>query len=254
MADTNGADKGNGKNGVEAVERALKLLDAFHHARSSLTLADLAAQTGLFKSTILRMMVSLEKHGYVQRLDTGRYALGSAAFELGNAYRRTFSLTDVVRPVLEKLAVQTHESASFWIRDGEHRLCLCRVESSQDLRDALFREGERLLLDKGPTSTLLRAFSGEPGRKFDQVRKETAAVSLGLYRREIAGISCPAFGPGETLGGALTLTGPRLRFTGQSLERMKQAVNVAAQSVTRSLGGRNPYQPKQETAQWKFAS
>ena len=190
-------DSGRGKSGVAAVERALSLLDAFHDAKSSLSLADLAAHTGLFKSTILRLLVSLEKYRYVKRLDTGRYVLGSTAFDLGNAYRRTFSLTDVVRPVLEKLAAQTQETASFWTRESEHRLCLCRVESSQDLRDAAFREGERLLLDKGPTSMLLRAFSGEQGRKFDQVRKEAASVSVGLYRREVAGISCPVFGPGD---------------------------------------------------------
>ena len=109
-------DAGNGKSGVAAVERALMLLDTFHDAKSSLSLADLAAHTGLFKSTILRIAVSLEKHRYIDRLETGRFVLGSAAFDLGNAYRRTFSLIDVVRPALEKLATQTHESASFLLR------------------------------------------------------------------------------------------------------------------------------------------
>jgi hypothetical protein len=130
---------------------------------------------------------------------------------------------------------------------------LCRVESSQDLRDAAFREGERLLLDKGPTSMLLRAFSGERGRKFDQVRKEAASVSVGLYRREVAGISCPIFGPADSLAGAITLTGSRVRFTGHSLDRLKQSVLVASRNATRSLGGRNPYQPEVKR-QWKLAS
>lgn len=239
-------NNGNGKSGVAAVERALMLLDAFHNAKSSLSLADLAQRTGLFKSTILRLAASLEKHRYLHRLESGRFVLGGAAFDLGNAYRRTFSLIDLIRPVLEELAARAHESASFWVLEDGHRVCICRVESSQDLRDALFREGERRELDKGPTSTLLRAFSGEKGKHYEEVRREAAAVSIGLYRPDIAGIACPAFGPGETLAGAVTLTGPSSRFTGATLDRMKKVASEAAASITRSLSGRNPYQPNQE--------
>lgn len=238
------ADETNG--GVGAVEKALQILDAFHDAKSSLTLAELAEKTGLFKSAILRMVVSLERHRYVQRLDSGRFVLGSAAFDLGNAYRRTFSLIDVVRPVLEHLSAQTRESASFWTTEGGFRTCVCRVESSQALRDALFREGDRLALDVGPTSTLLRAFSGEAGKGFDEVRREAAAVSLGLYRPDVAGIACPAFGPGAALAGAVTLTGASQRFAEPALDRMKQAVTTAAQSITTALNGRNPFHTPQE--------
>ena len=225
------------RKGVEALERAFRLLDVFSHAPSSLSLAELAERSGLYKSTILRMFVSLERFGYVQRLDSGKYVLGSTLFELGSAYQRTFRLMDFVRPPLERLAAGMRESASFWVLEGEHRVCLCRVESSQSVREAIFREGDRLLLDKGPTSTLLRAFSGAKGKRFDEVRREVAAVSLGLYRSDVAGISCPAFLPGGILAGALTLTGPRQRFDDRSVNRMKAAVSQAAEEITHALGG-----------------
>ena len=142
-----------------------------------------------------------------------------------------------MRPVLERLALETRESASFWVLEGGHRVCLCRVESPQGVREAIFREGDRLALDKGPTSTLLRAFSGEKGRRFDEVRREVAAVSLGLYRSDVAGISCPVFLPGDSLAGALTLTGPRQRFDTRAVTRMKASVSQAAQEMTAALGG-----------------
>jgi DNA-binding IclR family transcriptional regulator len=225
------------RKGVAALERSFTLLDAFRGAQSSLSLAELSARTGLYKSTILRMFVSLERFGYLQRLDSGRFVLGSTLFELGNAYRRTFRLIDFVRPVLERLAAETRESASFWVLEGEHRVCLARVESSQSVREAIFREGDRLQLDKGPTSTLLRAFSGAKGKRFDEVRREVAVVSLGLYRTDVAGISCPAFLPGGELAGALTLTGPRQRFDARAVARLKAAVRQAAEEITGSLGG-----------------
>lgn len=235
------------KKGVAALERAFALLDAFRSAQSSLSLAELSARSGLYKSTILRIFVSLERYGYLQRLQSGRFVLGSTLFELGNAYQRTFRLIDFVRPVLERLAAEMRESASFWVLEGEYRVCLCRVESSQGVREAIFREGDRLLLDKGPTSTLLRAFSGARGRRFDEVRRDVAAVSLGLYRSDVAGISCPAFLPGGDLAGALTLTGPRQRFDNRAVARMKEAVRRAAEDITRSLGSHQ----EQAEAKWK---
>ena len=225
------------KKGVAALERAFDLLNAFRGAPASLSLAELSARSGLYKSTILRIFVSLERYGYLQRQESGRFVLGSTLFELGNAYPRTFRLIDFVRPVLERLAAEMRESASFWVLEGEHRVCLCRVESSQSVREAIFREGDRLLLDKGPTSTLLRAFSGAKGKRFDEVRRDVAAVSLGLYRADVAGICCPVFLPGGMLAGALTLTGPRQRFDARTVARLKVAVRQAAQEITLALGG-----------------
>jgi DNA-binding IclR family transcriptional regulator len=224
------------KRGVEALERGFILLDAFRGGPASLSLSELADKTGLYKSTILRLFVSLERYGYLVRLESGRFALGGTLFELGNLYKETFPLIATVRPTLERLAAQMNESASFWVREDGYRVCLCRVESSQHVREAMFREGERLVLDKGPTSTLLRAFSGAKGARFDKVRRDAAAVSLGLYRADVAGISCPVFLPGGALAGAVTLTGPRQRFDRRALPRLKAAVRQAAEEATRSLG------------------
>ena len=226
------------KRGVESLERAFELLDAFREGPSSLSLSELSAKTGLYKSTILRLFVSLERYGYLVRLDSGRFALGSTLFELGNLYKQTFRLIDRVRPALERLSLQMKESSSFWVLENGHRVCLCRVESSQNVREAMFREGDRLLLDKGPTSTLLSAFSGAKGKRYDDVRRDTAAVSIGLYRADVAGISCPVFAPGGALAGAVTLTGPRQRFDERALGRMKAAVKASAEEITQSLGGK----------------
>jgi DNA-binding IclR family transcriptional regulator len=228
------------KRGVEALERGFILLDAFRGGPESLSLSELAAKTGLYKSTILRLFVSLERYGYLVRLESGRFALGGTLFELGNLYRQGFPLVATVRPALERLAAQMKESASFWVTEGGYRVCLCRVESSQDVRDATFREGERRVLDQGPTSTLLRAFAGEKGKRFDEVRRDRGAVSLGVYRPDVAGISCPVFLPGGALAGAVTLTGPRQRFDRRALPRLKAAVRAAAEEITRSLGRGGP--------------
>jgi DNA-binding IclR family transcriptional regulator len=70
-------------DGVAALDRAIAILDAFTTAERSLSLAEIAARTGLYKSTILRLANSLLRGQLLERLDDGRYRVGPAAFRLG---------------------------------------------------------------------------------------------------------------------------------------------------------------------------
>ena len=65
------------EGGVAAVDRALDILAAFKPTDKALTLAELAARTGFYKSTILRISQSLLRHNYLQRLDDGSYRIGA---------------------------------------------------------------------------------------------------------------------------------------------------------------------------------
>src|SRR4051812_50087674 len=72
---------------VEAVERALAVLDAFQADRAEMTLAEIAAATGFYKSTILRLAASLERSGYLVRAENGVFRLGPAVWRLGAGCR-----------------------------------------------------------------------------------------------------------------------------------------------------------------------
>src|SRR4030081_992440 len=72
---------------VEAVERALAVLDAFLADRAEMTLAEIAAATGFYKSTILRLAGSLERSGYLVRAENGVFRLGPAVGGAGVSHR-----------------------------------------------------------------------------------------------------------------------------------------------------------------------
>ena len=76
------------EGGVAAVDRALSILDAL--TEDQVTLAELSKRTGLYKSTVLRLLKSLEKFGYVLRTADGTYRLGSKVLSLGSLYQRHF--------------------------------------------------------------------------------------------------------------------------------------------------------------------
>lgn len=116
------------QKGVEAVDRALKILDCFSVGTQEISLAELSRLTGFYKSTILRLAVSLERSGYLVRGESGMFRLGPATWRLGSCYRQSFDLADVLRPELKTLCEETNETASFYIREGDSRVCLYRTE------------------------------------------------------------------------------------------------------------------------------
>jgi DNA-binding IclR family transcriptional regulator len=223
-------------DGVAAVERALAILDAFTERDRALTLAELARRTGYYKSTLLRLAASLEKRGYLTRLEDRGWRLGPAASRLGAVYPFAYNLGEVVEPVLQSLAAQTGETASFNVRDGEVRVCLYRFESAQRLRDHV-RPGEVLPLDRGAGGTVLLAYSGASGPDYERVRKRGVYTASGERDPQLGGIAAPVFGPHGMLAGALIISFPLSRLDGEAAVRLEPVVVAHAALATERLGG-----------------
>jgi DNA-binding IclR family transcriptional regulator len=225
-------------DGVAAVDRALSILDAFTHNHPKLSLAEISKRTGLYKSTVLRLAKSLEKFGYVHRSQEGSYWLGSKVLFLGSLYQRHFRTSEIVPQALGRIVDELKEAASFYVRDGDHRICLHRVESTRAVRDAV-HEGDRLPLTVGASSHVIRAFSGAPGARYEQIRRSMYAASYGERDPETAAVACPVFGVGDVLVGALAVSGPRYRLEALGLDPILPVLFRHAIDLTRILGG-NP--------------
>lgn len=79
-----------GNEGVIAVEKALALLDCFRPGEESLTLTALAQLSGYHKTTVYRLMNSLERMNYVIRRDNGVYTLGPRLLYLASSMNNPF--------------------------------------------------------------------------------------------------------------------------------------------------------------------
>lgn len=218
--------------GTASVDRALSVLNVFSPEKPIWTLAEIAAQTLLYKSGVLRFLASLEHAGLVQRTADGKYCLGPKIARLNAAYTASFSLADVVVPVMHRLVAATRESASFHVRQGEQRLCLYRVDSPQPIRDHI-RAGDLLPLDRGAGGRVLMAFDGAQGAIYDEIREKKLISKVGDRSEEVAGISSPVFDAAGRVVGALTLTMPATRFKHDH----EPHVRAAAIEITEALGG-----------------
>lgn len=225
------------RQGVAAVERALSILDAFHDGEPTLSLSKIAQRTGLYKSTTLRLIDSLESFGYIRRLQTGDYQLGPTLFRLGMIYRQSLNLGDFVMPALQALAKETTESASFYIRQGQVRVCLFRVDSAQAVRDHV-RVGDELPLRKGAAGRVLVTLeAGISAAKGAVDQGKFTVATIGERQADLAAVAAPVFGAAGELVGALSVSGPRTRFTKTAVADIAASVLRSAKSLTAALGG-----------------
>lgn len=232
-----GTDRDEAPKGVAAVERALLVLSALEAEPEPLSLSELARRTNLYKSTILRLLETLLARGFVVRIMDTRYALGPTVHRLGMAYERRNPLRHHIMPVMRRLVETGAESPSFHIRQSEtKRLCLFRIDSNHSTLDRV-NVGDFLPLDRGAAGRMILAFDGEPGESYDSLREECFALSLGERDPICAGMASPVFGPGGQPVGALSLSGPKERFTGDNIIRMRRQLIEASREITESLGG-----------------
>lgn len=211
---------------VESVERALTLLNAFNSGKEEWSLAELANETGFYKSTILRLMGSLERFGYVQRDREGIYRLGPSLLRLAQLGQPPLDVESLVRPILVQLRDATHETASFYVREANERVCLYRENSRQEVRHHL-EEGTRLALGQGAAG---RALSQEPTQRGEVFH------SFGDREPSLAAIAVPVIGHTGNLHGALTISGLIHRFTPDACAEYAEILKVKAQQLELRLG------------------
>lgn len=208
---------------VESVERALSILEAFGSERRTMTLAALAHETGLAKPTLLRLCASLIRFGYLRRDPHGPFRLGPSPWRLGTLYRAAFSRGDAVRPLLRRLVAETGETASFYVREGDERICLYRERSPAGGGQRL-DEGQRLTLGPGASSYVLLRWADPAAR----VGAERVRISRGERNPDLVACATPVLAADGRLLGALTLSGPKARMDEAMLARAAALLPAAA--------------------------
>lgn len=228
--ETETANSSPPEKGVAAVDRALAIIFALENSSGPMTLTQIAATTGFYKSTVLRLLESLLGFALVVRLDEGSYLLGPAIMRLGLAYEQQNPIRLQIRPVLADLVAKGAESPSFHIRhDSATRLCILRLDSNHSTLDRV-REGDVLPLSVGAAGRIIAAYS-------NATAAPVMEVSIGERDPACAGIAVPVFAAGHRFLGALSLSGPRERFGPKHIEEMRPMLLDAGRILSQMFGG-----------------
>ncbi len=237
MAEPSGA----GASPVESIDRALLTLQVLARAGArGMSLAELAAELGVNKSTLHRVLAALRFRGFVtQDLRSGAYALGPAATRLSDDYLGAENQPALVPDALVALCGVADELVHLGVLSGTHVVYLDKVEPERSVRvwSAVGRRspavttalGRALLAFRGTDRSALAGYVRAAGRAdidADHVWGVLERARARGYATEDqeneAGISCvavPLLRSGSAVA-AVSVTAPAERMTPTRVEAL----------------------------------
>ncbi|WP_223067020.1 IclR family transcriptional regulator [Paenibacillus caui] len=235
---------------VRAVERALDILMCFIKTEE-LGLTEIAGQIGLHKSTVHRLLTTLEERGFVIRDGaTDKYRLGMKIWELSAHLSQSDDPAVLLLPRMEKLRDSLGETVSLYLRDGNERLRIQAVQSNHAIR-RVAPVGARLPLYVGASSKVLVAFADEEfreallsspdwppavdrkaySRQLQEIREKGYATSYEEREPGASAVAAPVIGRSGKAKAALSVSGPVSRLTSEKLEELGPVLIEAAREM-----------------------
>jgi DNA-binding IclR family transcriptional regulator len=247
---------------LQSVSNALTILELLGE-QNEVGIADLARRLGLAKSTVHRLLTTLEAHGFAaQNPATGKYRLGLKAIAVAGRALDLIDFRPLVRPILLNLRDETGETAHLVIRYGDKALFIDKVESQSTIRMTSHLGWQAPLYCTATGKVLLAylpaeeranllsqlVFKGytpntitDPARlaaELEAIRTrgfscDNEEIELGLYC-----IAAPVFGRQGEIVAALSISGPVTRI--KNKPALIEKVRLAGQEASRALGFAGP--------------
>lgn len=248
----------------------LRVLESFTNSEPVLGVTEIARRVGLHKSTVSRILATLEQAGYVERGPAGgRFRLGLGLIALAGPLLADLDVRRLARPTLERLVAATGETTALMLWDGVGAVVAEQVPSPHEVKHTApigkrwvtynsssvqafvstmpEPEIERLLeggvLVGNRSATALREYR----TRLADARRIGYAVNDGLTSEEEVGIAAVARDHRDDVVAAVLLSAPRFRVSRERIEEIGPQVAAAAQEISAHLGmtatraGREPW-------------
>lgn len=220
-----------GKYVVPALAQGLCLLSLFSRETPTLTAPDISTRLGLSRTTVFRLLHTLQLLGFVSReQDERSYRLGPALLNRGFAYLASLDLVERAQPILQRLREETRMSAHLAVRDGQEIVYVARFAARTTVASSVqigtrfpvhatvmgrmticdFTDRElAALFPKEP----LAAFSDQTPTSLaalkeilSQDRKVGYAVSQSYFERGVSSIAAPVRDESGRIAAAINIT------------------------------------------------
>ncbi|AQV97112.1 IclR family transcriptional regulator [Cupriavidus necator] len=253
---------------VPGLERGLRLLAEFSSRERTLSAAELARRLKVPRSTVFRLLATLEMMGFVERTDGGReFRLGMAVLRLGFDYLASLELTELGRPLLDRLRDEIHYPCNLVVRDGRSIVYVAKSVASRPFASTV-NVGTRLpahatvlgrvLLEDLSLAELralypeerLEVYSENTPRTVEELyemvqrdRQRGYVLHEGFFEASISTIAAPVRDRSGKVVAALGATIPASRIDPDQLDNVVEQVRRAAAELSSLLDYR-PEVPK----------
>ncbi|MCP5024929.1 MAG: IclR family transcriptional regulator [Actinomycetia bacterium] len=246
-------------SGVQSVSRAFAILQSL--AGGPAGLSEIAARTDLPKSTVARLLATLQELGAVGQDDTGgEYRMGALVTELAGSVSPTRNLANLAHQSLVELVEDLEEAAGLAVLDETGQvLYLDQVDADHDIqiRDwtgeylPFHCVSSGLVLMAGAAPALLRQATSSPLPRYtsqtvsdateilervDEARCSGVAWTTNELADDITSVAAPIVDPTRTVVAAVHVHGPSYRFPGdRRRDEIEKIVTEAANRISTLL-------------------
>lgn len=157
MSDTR--DETVSKHTIPVIDRMMEVLTAIEQRSAGLTIRDLTVELGLPRTTVYRIVNSLQQYAMLRRDDDGAYHLGRRLLTFASHVASRASDIDLVavcQPHLDKLASDVGEGVKLSVIDDEGILVLAAAQGKREYALTV-APGQRMPIHAGAASKLLLA-------------------------------------------------------------------------------------------------
>jgi IclR family acetate operon transcriptional repressor len=245
---------------VRAVERALDILLCFTKDKPTLSLTEIAEQVGMHKSTIHRLLATLESKRFITRDKTsGMYQLGFLFIEFASIMLHGLDVQHWALPYLQQLSLQSGETVDLAILNHDHVVYLQVVESTQRIKIAaavgeqlpvfctatgkaflayLPEDRVRLILAQGMTKYTERTLDSpeELFKNLRETRERGFAISQQEYEKDINAVAAPIMDADGCPIAVIAIVGPSYRMSFERMLELGQIIQGTAEAIAREVG------------------
>jgi len=222
------------ETGTQAIDRAADLLVSVVESPHALGVSELAARSGLPKSTTSRLLGALERRGLVQRAGDRRVVPGPVLLRF--AHRDTSeSLVELAGPALKALSELSGETINLGVPTPLGVEHLAQIDSRHFVGGTNW-VGRRVPFESSANGKVLRAFSAQRPPAGQPVRAQGYATTVDELERGLSALAAPVFGPESIAVAALSISGPSIRLTRERIAELAPALIEQARLVSERLG------------------
>jgi DNA-binding IclR family transcriptional regulator len=245
------------KYATPALDKGLDILEYLAHDSAGATKSQLARELNRTVSEIFRMLLCLERRGYIAQVAEDRYSLTLKLFKLVQEHPPTERLIAYALPIMEKLAHDTFQSCHMGVIEGDHVVILAQVNAPSN-QGFYVKLGSTVDLMDSSTGYVILAYqeAAQRLRTITNWRRETGKKTpsditshldrlrrIGHERRAsyvvkgVINISFPIFDDRGTALGALTVPYIEHHKSSHPEAKVIEALGNAAAGITAAIGG-----------------
>jgi IclR family acetate operon transcriptional repressor len=249
---------------IQSVQRAAAILRCFTRTDSELSVTALSQELGLHKSTVSRLLTTLQAEGFVeQNPETGKYHLGLALVTLAGIVLERIDLRQVAHPYLQALAQQSQETVNIVVLAGQECINVDGVASPRPIQ-YIGRIGRRTPPHCTSAGKVLLAYAlpaereailpaqlarftpqtvvdhTQLARQLDQIRQQGYALNHGEHQEGVSALAGPVYDHTGRVVAAVTVSGPTYRLGEEKIETLVAAVQETTRQISTHLGYPGP--------------